>query len=55
MNIRYDKLDAAADTVMHRLYNLVNGAELGVTLGEHSREATEEGGSNAVGMPLQTR
>ncbi|WP_288084499.1 hypothetical protein [Xylanibacter rodentium] len=26
MNIRYDKLDAAADTVMHRLYNLVNGA-----------------------------
>lgn len=26
MNIRYDKLDAAADTVMHRIYNLVNGA-----------------------------
>lgn len=26
MNIRYDKLDAAADTVMHRLYNLVKGA-----------------------------
>lgn len=26
MSIRYDKLDAAADTVMHRLYNLVNGA-----------------------------
>lgn len=26
MNIRYDKLDSAADTVMHRLYNLVNGA-----------------------------
>lgn len=28
MNIRYDKLDAAADTVMHRIYNLVNGAIL---------------------------
>lgn len=26
MNIRYDKLDAAADTIMHRMYNLVNGA-----------------------------
>lgn len=26
MNIRYDKLDAAADTIMHRIYNLVNGA-----------------------------
>lgn len=26
MNIRYDKLDAAANTVIHRLYNLVNGA-----------------------------
>lgn len=25
MNIRYDKLDAAADTIMHRIYNLVNG------------------------------
>lgn len=26
MDIRYDKLDAAADTIMHRIYNLVNGA-----------------------------
>lgn len=26
MNIRYDKLDAAADTIMHRMYNLVHGA-----------------------------
>ena len=26
VNRRYDKLDAMADTVMHRLYNLVNGA-----------------------------
>ena len=26
MNIRYDKLDAAADTIMHRIYYLVNGA-----------------------------
>lgn len=26
MNIRYGKLDAAADTIMHRMYNLVNGA-----------------------------
>lgn len=26
MNIRYDKLDAAADTIMHRIYNLVDGA-----------------------------
>lgn len=26
INIRYDKLDAAADTIMHRIYNLVNGA-----------------------------
>lgn len=26
MNMRYDKLDAAADTIMHRIYNLVNGA-----------------------------
>lgn len=26
MNIRYDKLDAAADTIMHRIYNFVNGA-----------------------------
>lgn len=26
VNIRYDKLDAAADTIMHRIYNLVNGA-----------------------------
>ena len=26
MSIRYDKLDEAADTIMHRIYNLVNGA-----------------------------
>lgn len=26
INIRYDKLDAAADTIMHRMYNLVHGA-----------------------------
>lgn len=26
MNIRYDKLVAAADTIMHRIYYLVNGA-----------------------------
>lgn len=26
VNKRYEKLDAAADTVMHRIYNLVNGA-----------------------------
>ncbi len=26
VNKRYEKLDAAADTVLHRIYNLVNGA-----------------------------
>lgn len=26
MNMRYVKLDAAADTIMHRIYNLVHGA-----------------------------